>query len=160
MKKKLLSTACALLALSLNLPLSLAQEVPFVVPATGVKLTAQQTEALSSIKKSASTQEATVVRLNTDALRNGDRISIPLDTKSVAIQNNSRRESNGSTTIFWFGSAPNEVSGSTAIVVNDRSVTGSIQTVDGLYRIRPLGDGLHALVKVDTRKLPQEHPIN
>jgi hypothetical protein len=45
------------------------------------------------------------------------------------------------------------------MVVSGNSVTASIQTgAAGAYSIRPLGGGLHALVKVDLAKLPQEHP--
>jgi hypothetical protein len=58
----------------------------------------------------------------------------------------------------WMGAAPNEARGSTAIIANDQNVTASIQTSEGLYRIRPLGGGLHALIKVDAAKMPAEHP--
>jgi peptidyl-Asp metalloendopeptidase len=40
--------------------------------------------------------------------------------------------------------------------VNGEAVTGSIQTDTGLFRIRPLGGGAHALIRVG--KFPQEHP--
>jgi peptidyl-Asp metalloendopeptidase len=135
---------------------ALAQQSSFVEPAGDTKLTPRQNEILSAIKDLPSTQEATVVRLNTDALRAGDLISIPLSSKSVLIQNKSR-ESQGESTI-WSGAAPNAVSGSTTIVVNNQNVTGSIQTSEGSYRIRPLGEGLHALIKVNTKSFPPEHP--
>lgn len=134
-----------------------AQEPSFVAQASAVDLTPQQSAVLSTIKSLPTTLEAVVVRLNTDALLSGDRISIPLDSKSVSIINNSRRSLDGST--IWSGSAPNEVNGSTTLVANKQNVIGSIQTESGLYQIRPLGDGLHALVKVNNTKSPPEHPV-
>jgi peptidyl-Asp metalloendopeptidase len=147
----------AFMTLALTVSPLLAQQASFVAPANGVSLTAQQSQVLSGIKALPTTLGATVVRLNTDALISGDWISIPLETKSVSIQNSSRQSLGGNT--IWSGAAPNEVNGSTTIVANKQAVTGSIQTEDGLYQIRPLGDGLHALVKVDNGKLPPEHPV-
>jgi hypothetical protein len=134
-----------------------AQQAPFVVVATGANLTPRQSQILSGIKALPTTAKAVVVRVNTDALREGDKISIPLDTKSVAIQNDGRQSSDGKT-IFWIGAAPDEMQGSTTLVANQQNVTGSIQTTEGLYQLQPLGDGLHALVKVDTTKSPPDHP--
>jgi hypothetical protein len=133
-----------------------AQQASFVYVANGVKLTPQQSQVLSEIKSLPTTQGATVVRLNTDALRSSDQIWVPLESKSVFIQNSSRQSQGGNT--YWLGAAPNETNGSTTFIANKQNVTGSIQTEDGLYQIRPLGDGLHALVKVDAGKLPPEHP--
>jgi hypothetical protein len=128
----------------------------FVSSAFGVKLNPQQSEIFSEIRSLPTTQTAIVVRLNADALRDGEPIWIPLEAKSVVIQNNSRKSTDGSMT--WFGAAPNETAGSTTIIANKQTVTGSIRTADGFYQIRPLGDGLHALVKVDSNRLPPEHP--
>jgi hypothetical protein len=146
----------SVLVLALSVPPVFAQQSSFVEPARDTKLTPRQNEILSAIKNLPSTQEATVVRINTDALRASDQISILLSSKSVSIQNSSR-QSQGESTI-WSGTAPNEVSGSTTIVADSQNVTGSIQTTEGFYRIRPLGEGLHALIKVDTRNFPPEHP--
>src|SRR5262249_53152846 len=38
------------------------------------------------------------------------------------------------------------------------NVTGSIQDHDSLYRIEPIGNGVHALIKVDTSRFPPEEP--
>jgi peptidyl-Asp metalloendopeptidase len=152
---KLLILPVLLASVLLAAPAS-AQQTPFLVVANGANLTPQQSEALSGIRALRTTARAVVVRVNTDALRDSDKISIPLETKSVSIQNDSRRSSDGN--MFWIGAAPNETKGSTTLVASQQNVTGSIQTVDGSYRIWPLGDGLHALVKVNTNNLPPEHP--
>ena len=144
------------IGLSLCSSALLAQQASFVDVASGVTLTPHQSEVLSGIKSLPMTEEVMVVRLNTDVLRNSDQISIPLESKSVSIQNSSRQSQGGNT--VWFGAAPNETNGSTQFVATKQNVTGSIQTEDGFYQIRPLGDGLHVLVEVDPRQLPPEHP--
>ena len=134
----------------------LAQQAPFVEPASRSQLTTQQDDMLSAIQKIPTTEDVQVVHLNPNVLKNSDRVSIPLKAHSVSIQNSSR-EFRGDRMVAWIGKAPNEVDGSTAMAVNGDNITASIQTADGLYRIRPLGDGLHALIKVNTRKFPAEH---
>ena len=42
-------------------------------------------------------------------------------------------------------------------MVHDGNITGSIQDQDTLYRIEPVGNGVHALIKVD-QAVPPEHP--
>jgi len=145
-----------LIALTTSAWAAHAQQPAFVAIVNRASLTAQQNETLSGIKSLPTTREATVVRLNIDALRNSDEISVPLDSKLVSIQKNFRQSQGGNT--IWSGAAPHELNGSTTIVANEQNVTGSIQTEDGSYRIWPLGDGLHALVKLNTKKLPPEHP--
>jgi hypothetical protein len=61
----------------------------------------------------------------------------------------------------WTGNAigpTTQLPGSATFVVRGDDVTGSITNSDGLYRIAPLGSGMHALIKVDTTKLPRDEP--
>jgi hypothetical protein len=92
-------------------------------------------------------------------LKTSNRIWIPLKARSISIENTSR-EFRDDKVVSWIGKVPSESDGSTAMSVNGDNVTASIQTADGLYRIRPLGDGLHALIKVNPGKFPPEHPTS
>jgi hypothetical protein len=112
---------------------------------------------LSAIQEIPSTEDVQVIHVNPNVLKNSDHVSIPLRARSISIENVSR-EFRGSNIVSWIGKAPNEIDGSTAMSVNGNNVTASIQTAEGLYRIRPLGDGLHALIKVNTGRFPPEHP--
>src|SRR5262245_6568999 len=79
-----------------------AQQIPFVEPATNVKLTSHQDERLNAIKNLSTSQDIRVVRLNADALKNSDQVSIPLSHYSVSIQTNSR-EIRGGKIVSWSG---------------------------------------------------------
>lgn len=134
-----------------------AVATPFVESAKDTELSPRQKDMLSAIQQIPTSQDVKVVRVNAQALKESDQVSIPLRNYSISIQTNSREVREGKV-IFWSGTAPREVPGSTSIVVNGENVTASIQSTDGLYRIRPLGNGLHALFKVDSARFPKEHP--
>jgi hypothetical protein len=46
------------------------------------------------------------------------------------------------------------------LVVHNGNITGSVQDQGTLYRIEPVGNGVHALIKVDPARFPPEHPTS
>jgi hypothetical protein len=138
--------------------LTFAQQAPFVESAKNVTLTPQQNNVLAAIKSTPSTESVQLIRVNPAILKYSDQISIPTDFGHYVSIKNSSREFRGDNLVSWMGTAPQRVKGSTAMVVNGDNITASIQTTEGLYRIQPLGNGLHTLTKVDTGHLPPEHP--
>ncbi len=57
----------------------------------------------------------------------------------------------------WKGLAP-DGSADATLVVTPRGITGTVIQGKQLYSIRPLGAGLHAVVRVETRGLPADEP--
>jgi hypothetical protein len=57
----------------------------------------------------------------------------------------------------WYGTLT-DVPGQATLVVRNGNITGSIQDQGTLYRIEPVGNGVHALIKVDQSRFPPEHP--
>jgi hypothetical protein len=139
----------------------MAQVSDFITPMNSSDLTPRQNEALKQIQSLPSTSETQIVRINPAALRDRARVDIPLPNRAmVAVEATTRSTTSdgvfsisGPTIEIQKGGLP---SGVTTIVVNGDAVTGSIQTDTGLFRIRPLGGGAHALIKVG--KFPPEHP--
>jgi hypothetical protein len=113
---------------------------------------------LSTLRSLATTEELRLVRVNPDALKTNDQIDVPIFPNGAVRIQRSSRELDRDEIVTWLGQASGEEPGSTVIAVNGDQVTASIQTLDGLYRLRPLADGLHALIKVDLERLPPEHP--
>ncbi|SOC48161.1 peptidyl-Asp metalloendopeptidase [Rhizobium subbaraonis] len=154
----------ALLAYAINGSSALSQENAFITLMQTQDLTPQQTEALAQLRQLPSTEDVQVVRVNPSILREQPEVTIPLpDRDSVVVAADTRTslgEGNfavaGRTQTVGglaFGGGPEETS---TFAVNGDAVTGSIQTDTGLYRIRPIGGGAHALVKVGA--FPPEHP--
>src|SRR5690348_9634607 len=85
----------------------LAQQAPFIEPATDIQLSSQQSQALATIRGLRSTEKATVVRVNPKALTAGDQILVPLySSQPVEIRNNSR-DFRSESSMSWIGTAPN-----------------------------------------------------
>src|SRR5262249_2299678 len=57
----------------------------------------------------------------------------------------------------WSGSLT-DIPGQATLVVRDGRITGSIRTAGALYRIEPIGNSVHALIRVDQSRFPPEHP--
>ncbi len=117
-----------------------------------------QSRYLQPLRDSPATTGLQLVRVNRDAL-SSDTVSIPLaggQTLTATVSSKTRRSDND---YSWGGKLDGE--GTATIVVMGDDVVGTIRSgADGttVYQIRPLGGGLHALVTLDTLKMPPEHP--
>ncbi len=54
----------------------------------------------------------------------------------------------------WIGELPDKRLGSVLLAINKENVTGTFHTLEVVYFVEPLGDGLHAIIQVDPEKLP------
>jgi hypothetical protein len=79
----------------------------------------------------------------------GQDSHVPFATKDVGLVSDD--------TFSWMG-APLEGPGDATFVVTPSGITGTVTRGDELYSIRPLGGGLHAIIKVDARKFPVDEP--
>jgi hypothetical protein len=118
---------------------------------------ADQNRRLEQIRARPTTQSVSLMRINLDALKGNElRIAIPgvaaFDISKTGGDLRTARD------FTWSGSAPADHGANATVVVRNGDVTGSITSPAGLYRITPVGNGVHALVKVDTKKLPPEEP--
>jgi hypothetical protein len=96
------------------------------------------------------------VTVNIDALHdNATQISIP----SVATLMLSRRneEVRSPTDFTWYGTVSGGP-GQAILVVHDGNITGIIQDERAVYKIDPIGNGVHALIKVDQARFPPDDP--
>jgi hypothetical protein len=56
----------------------------------------------------------------------------------------------------WFGKVAGDKLSSVVLVVGEGGVRGAVQARAGQFRIAPLGDGTHAIVRVDEARLPAD----
>jgi hypothetical protein len=97
-----------------------------------------------------------LVTINLDAFKQ-DSVTLGLrsDLQVRAIPRKLVKRSNINFT--WYGTL-SEIPGTAVLVVHDENVTGTVRSDKELYKIRPIGSGLHALIEVDQSKLPKDDP--
>jgi hypothetical protein len=122
-----------------------------------VDATPAQSQSLEKLRRMPTTQTLNLVRINQAVLGgNRLRVSLPgdgaIDLARIGGERRNERE------FSWLGRIIGTQGGSATLIVRNGEVTGSINSPRGLYRISSIGGGLHALVKVDIKKLPPEEP--
>jgi peptidyl-Asp metalloendopeptidase len=125
-------------------------------PTAATAMQADQAASLARIRSLPTTASLQVVTVNLNAL--GDQtttLALPDARQLVATE--SRREVRSNQDYTWHGTFPG-VPGSATLVVRDGNVTGSINSGTDVYKVAPLGNGQHAIIKFDTSRLPPEHP--
>ncbi len=89
--------------------------------------------------------EHTALHLTLDTKRDG----IPFVRREVRPE--------GPDAFSWTGRA-REGSGDATLLVTPTGITGTIHSADESYSVRPLGDGLHAIIRGDRRKYSEDEP--
>ena len=150
----LLSALCTLLFLAGG-AMAQAQEL-FTGVARLSDATPAQSQVIEKLRQRPTTQSLDLVNVNVGALR-GDstRFSIPNVTPFTMSKRS--EDVRGPNDFTWYGTLTG-LPGQATLVVRDGNITGSIQAESGLYRIEPVGNTMHALIKVDQSRFPPEHP--
>lgn len=121
-------------------------------------LTKDQDGILSRIKARGSSAEVHIVRLNSSPhsfLQVGKAVVFPLSPTLQVVAVGESLVERRADDLSW-GGAIRTNSGSIQLVLTSKGVTASIHTLTELYRIEPIGGGLHAVIRVTN--LPPEHP--
>ncbi|WP_164712231.1 PAN domain-containing protein [Methylobacterium currus] len=134
-----------------------AQELFSPLPANQLQdATPAQQQAIEKLRQRATTQSLDLVRVDINALRNDSlQVSVPNAASFKIDKRNEETRSPGDFT--WYGTLSG-VPGQATLIVHGDNITGSIQDQGTLYRIEPVGNGVHALIKVDEKRFPPEHP--
>lgn len=109
---------------------------------------------LEALRAAPTTAGLTIVTFDEEAL-GSERLIIPARGESHLYALSSLERSDAS--FEWTGRAM-ENSGTAVFTVRDGACTGFFRTEDGLFLVRPIGGGLHALVLQDESRMPPDHP--
>jgi hypothetical protein len=114
---------------------------------------------LDQIKARKTTAEVRVVKMTLPVLADTrDPVNFNIfPGKDLAVQFESA-ETRSAKDYTWRGTVVGEQSGNATLVVNNGKVSGMIRSGVDIYAIEPLGDGNHALIKIDPAKFPPDHP--
>ena len=128
---------------------ALAQPALFA-PQPGAPLAARQAQLARAVETTRGFLGGAVGRARADLLLAGSDVSVALPDGRTAALRLDRVERRGADDASWFGaSADGTASG--VFVVRGGGVTGTVRVRGGLYALRPLTGGLHALARVDER---------
>ena len=126
-------------------------------PMGAFDLTPSQQRALDELRGDPSSGAIQLVRVNLNVPKTADAINVNFVPGSTMMLSTRSRSDRAPDDYSWSGG---DASGakSAALVVKDSQVTGTIRDGEKLYRVRALGGGATAVVEVDQKKLPPEHP--
>ena len=154
----LLAAIATLVLAALTTAEAQTQELFILIPQNqfSASVTPEQSQRLAKLKQQPTTKNLDLVAINLGALQSdttkfsfsGER---PLTFSKQSVQNL------GGADVIWQGKLP-DLPGTATLVVRDGNITGTVQDGLNLFHIEPLGGGVHAIVKVDTSKLPPDHP--
>ncbi len=134
-----------------------AQEVLLtVVPAPA--LTRDQETLLSRIRSRRSAADVHVGRLRAApaaVLARGQNVSIQLAPGRQVVVRGEQLTVRGANDLSWSGPTQGE-EGSAQLVLTAKGVTATVRTATGVYRVEPIGGGLHAITRLGSP--PPEHP--
>ncbi|MEP6705913.1 MAG: M12 family metallo-peptidase [Pyrinomonadaceae bacterium] len=121
-------------------------------------LTPEQEALLAKIKQETTTAETRLVTVRT-ALLSPSPTSLLVNVKPgkqfEVLTTETRPGEEGIMT--WIGK-PQAPSDAAVFIVDNGNVTGTIREGNELYSVRPLGGGLHVVIRQDQTKFPPEHP--
>jgi len=160
MKSRALNFSIMLVATLLSISSKASAADLFVLVDEPTNRSADQNRQLENIRNLPTTDEANIIAVDPKVLTTGDEVTLPLSRSSRVAVNREALEVNDDGTFTWDGQVADQLRGDATIVVNGNAVTATFQTEGGLYRIRPIGEGLHVLVKVKDENFPPEHPPN
>lgn len=111
---------------------------------------------LNNIRQRPTTLSLSLVYINVDALGDNNLRMTWSGTAPLDF-NKSKVETRSANDFTWYGSLAS-VPGQAILVVHGGTITGSIRESGNLYRVESVGDGVHAVIKVDPARFPPEHP--
>jgi hypothetical protein len=129
------------------------------VPITnlGRSLARQQLRDVRSLQAQPTTKALRVVRINEGLLLQAGDVMLNTFPNEAISMVADRLEKRAERDYSWFGSNPATLSHAILVVNNDNMV-GTIRAGNRLFKIHPLGGGLHAVFHVDDQAFPEDHP--
>lgn len=118
--------------------------------------TPEQSQRINQLRQQPTTKTLDLVRINVAAL-NADQAKLTLSTTRALTFSKKSIEKKSETNFIWEGTLPNGP-GTATIVVREGNATGAIRDNLDLYRIEPIGGGVHALIRIDQSKFPPDEP--
>lgn len=122
------------------------------------RLTEQQKLALSTLRATPTTGAMRIARAELTLLQTESVLLNLFPGKDVVAVRERIDLLDDQDAFVWFGSIPGKMPGSVILVVRRGNVTGTIRPNGELYIVRPVGEGLQAVIRVDESQLGPDEP--
>lgn len=132
-----------------------------IAGAEAMGLSSQQRERLERYRAQPTTASVTPIRVRSVAVAMAAtvRLNLPGEPPALAERTDDRGTRAYAMTWSAGGSAPGDAADADmTLVVSGDDVVGTVRARERLYSLRPLGDGLQALIEIDQRRFPPDHP--
>ena len=115
--------------------------------------TAKQKNILAKIKQRKTTANVKIFKVN-DCNKMKNSTSLRFDNNEIiySVINKESKSLNGNNNIWQGKPNEKEANNMTTLVFSEDNVTGSVWLNGKLYKIEPLGNGVHAFIKFDQSK--------
>ncbi|MEK8030797.1 M12 family metallo-peptidase [Ideonella sp. DXS29W] len=130
----------------------------FALDLAGSARDAVQSRRIKELRRQPTTQSLTLVRLR-GSTSGAQTLGLVLTRDRSVVVQSSRIELREGADHVWIGQVSGQ-EGQAILVVRDGQITGSVRDGTDLYRIEPLGQDLHAIVKINPAGFPPEHPAS
>ncbi|MET0028816.1 MAG: M12 family metallo-peptidase [Candidatus Thiodiazotropha sp.] len=129
--------------------LSLRAEMFEYLPEVTIK-TNSQMAVVRNIQKTKGTESVKLVRINLDSLKDNGAVEVNLQQHKNDMINDVHIEMLNDSEYTWIGTLSG-IPGGAVLIVSNGMVTGTLRSNEGLYRIQPIDNKIHALIKVDEK---------
>lgn len=120
-------------------------------------LTALQEKNLGNIGRRPTTDDVMIVqRIHFDELIEMESISLDIFSHLKLKFNRQNVQKNNKFGHVWYGLGDNNAS--ITCVIQGQDLIGTVKNGREMYKIEPLGDGLHAIIKINPSCFPSEEP--
>ena len=138
--------------------------VPVPESRSGGPVPAAQQERIAQLRREPTTKSVQLMMVDLSALKSestkfsfpGERALTFSGERELALPTEGTK-SPGEANFVWHGTL-RDVPGTATLVVHNGNITGTVQDGSQLYRIEPVGGGVHAIVGIDASKFPPGPP--
>ena len=126
------------------------------VDAALVDVTEAQGKILSQLREERTAAEVQIVRLDQDAFQ-AEAMALNVNPELTLRADRSRINESPDRGFTWSGTVGEAPAGA-RFYCRDQTVNGTFKTAEASYNLRPLGGGLHALIRRDPSKVLEDEP--
>jgi hypothetical protein len=114
-----------------------------------------QARQVAKIKRRPTTAGVVLAKINVEML-GANIVRMTLTPRKALVFTKTEVETRAPGDFTWYGKV-NDGPGTAILVVRDGKITGTIRDNGALYRVESVGNGVHAVIEVNSDRFPADH---